>query len=105
MTIPRGTDADGNPVNLVGGLIRTGRGSVPGVVVVKQEDATMPKAEKDGVYTLNGRRFKTRKGAALPEGAVMDGDAPVQERAQQAAPENKAKQAAPENRTAKKDGK
>lgn len=64
----------------------------------------MPKAEKNGVYTLNGHRFRIREGDALPDGAEMVEDAP-QARAKDAAPENKSKQAAPENRAAKSDKK
>lgn len=63
----------------------------------------MAKAEKAGVYVLNGVRYRINAGDVLPEGAEMD--APVEERAKEAAPENRAKQAAPENRSAKSDKK
>ena len=46
----------------------------------------MAKAERDGVYTLNGARFRINAGDVLPEGAVMD-----EVRAEKAAPENRAK--------------
>lgn len=95
--------ADGTARNLVGGLIHSGRGSVPGVHIVEQEDVTMAKAKENGSYVLNGRYFKIRKGNNLPDGAVMDGDDPEpEERAEKAAPENKAVKAAPENRAAGK---
>lgn len=59
----------------------------------------MAKAKDNGIYELNGRRFKVRKGDTLPEGAVMEGDEPEpEERAQKAAPENKAKASAPEQK-------
>lgn len=90
--------------NLIGGLIHSGRGSVPGLTVVKTEDVTMAKAKQNGSYELNGRYFKVRKGDNLPEGAVMD-EAPevepvVEERSEKQAPENKSRKAAPENRGA-----
>ena len=76
-------------------------GQTPGVTVrVPEDDHTMTKAEKSGVYTLDGMRYVVNEGDELPEGAVMD-----EERAKGPAPENKSKPAAPENRakTAKKD--
>lgn len=87
--------------NLVGGLIHTGRGSVPGVHVVNREDAGMAKAKKNGSYELNGHWFKVRKGDLLPDGAVMDGadaEPEPEARAKPAAPETKAKAAAPETK-------
>lgn len=89
--------------NLIGGLIHTGRGSVPGVHVVTREDTTMAKAKSTGSYELNGHYFKVRKGDILPDGAVMAGDEPdaepvEEERAQKAAPENKSRKAAPEQK-------
>ncbi len=56
----------------------------------------MAKAERNGVYTLNGARFGIRAGDVLPEGAVMD-----EERSEKAAPENRAEKAAPQNRSTK----
>ena len=61
----------------------------------------MAKAEKSGVYVLNGIRYRINAGDELPQGAEMD--APVEERAKDAAPENRAKKAAPENRSKKAD--
>ena len=96
--------ADRPARNMIGGLIHSGRGSVPGLTVETREDTTMAKAKDNGIYTLDGRRFKVRKGDILPEGAVMEGDdpqpanEPVEERAQQAAPENKSRKAAPEQK-------
>lgn len=95
MTKPHGAGR-----NLVGGLIHTGRGSVPGLTIVKPEDATVTKAKQDGVYTLNGGRFNIHKGDVIPDGAVIEGDdePEAEERAQKAAPENKAKAGAPETK-------
>lgn len=78
-----------------------------GLIITRQEQTTMAKADQDGFYTLpTGGRFKVRKGDVLPEGAVVEGaamedvaDEPTEERAKGAAPENKAKSAAPENRS------
>ena len=67
---------------------------------VPEEKTTMPKADKTGVYTLNGHRFRIKAGDVLPEGAVMD-----EERAEKAAPQNRAEKAAPQNRSAKADKK
>lgn len=61
----------------------------------------MAKAEKSGIYTLNGIRYQINAGDVLPEGAEMD--APVEARKQDAAPENKAKAAPVENRAKKAD--
>lgn len=87
---------DGPARNLIGGVIHTGRGSAPGLTVVKREDTTMAKASTSGIYTLNGRRFKVRKGDPLPEGAEVEQT--PEERAVKAAPENKSKPAAPETK-------
>lgn len=100
MTRQHGTDAAGQPLNLIGGVIHQGSGSVPGLVITTPEESTMPKAPRDGKYTLNGARFRIRCGDPLPAGAVMDAD--PEERAQPKAPENKAAKAAPENRAAGK---
>lgn len=63
----------------------------------------MAKADKAGVYVLNGIRYRINAGDTLPEGAEMD--VPAEKRAKDAAPENRAKPAAPENRAAKTDKK
>ena len=62
----------------------------------------MAKAERSGMYTLNGYRYFVAKGDALPNGAVMDD--PPEQRKEGPAPENR-KQPEPENRgkTSKKD--
>lgn len=101
MSRPLDTDAAGRVVNMIGKPVTSGRGSVSGVGIVRKDTTDMPKAEKDGVYTLNGVRYKARKGAIVPEGAEFD--APVEERAEKEAPENRAKKAAPENRSKKAD--
>lgn len=61
----------------------------------------MAKAEKTGVYTLNGQRFRINAGDVLPDGAEMDADAP-QERSKGAAPENRAETAPQTRQSAKK---
>ncbi len=98
MTKRYGTDAAGHPLNLIGAPMREGRGSVPGLTIIRKQEETpiMAKATHDGKYTLNGARFRVRAGDPLPAGAVMD-DAP-EERAVKAAPENKSKPAAPETK-------
>lgn len=98
MARPHGTDAAGNALNLVGGVMSDTPASVPGIVVNTPEEP-MAKAPHDGIYTLHGGRFWIRCGDELPAAAVMDD---VEERAEPKAPENKAKPAAPENRAAKK---
>ena len=104
MTKPYGTDASGRPVDMIGQPIVPGRGSVPGVVITEKGNASMANAEKNGVYVLNGHRFRIKAGDPLPEGAEFQVvDAPVEERANDAAPENRAKKAAPENRSKKAD--
>ena len=105
MTRQHGTDAAGRPVDLIGRRIQTGRGSVPGVVIRTERDTTMAKADRNGLYTVNGRFFKVRKGDDLPEGAEMVEDAQptagkTEQRAQQRAPENKARRSAPESKGA-----
>lgn len=99
MTKPHGVDLLGRPVDLVGHPITPGViGSTPGLFV-RKEVGTMAKADKDGVYVLNGRRFRIRAGDLLPVGAEMDKPV-VQKRAEPApAPENRALTGAPENRT------
>ena len=57
----------------------------------------MQKAPRTTKYTLNGLRYRIRKGDPIPAGAVLD-----EERSEKAAPENRAKKAAPENRSAGK---
>ena len=50
------------------------RGVHSGVTILGPEDDPMTtKADRSGVYTLNGARFKIRKGDPLPAGAVMEG--------------------------------
>jgi hypothetical protein len=101
MTRQHGTDAAGNPLNLVGGVIHTGRGAVPGLMA--REASPMAKAENNGSYRLNGNEFTIRKGDELPDGAEFIPADSTEERAQPKAPENKSKQAAPENRAKGKD--
>ena len=63
----------------------------------------MAKADKDGIYTLNGHRFHIAAGDVIPEGAVLDGDESAdagEKRAVPGAPETKARKAAPENKSA-----
>lgn len=62
-------------------------------------------APRNGVYVLNGCFFYIRQGDPLPNGAVMEPEdepareaAPVEKRAQKAAPENKAMATERENR-------
>lgn len=93
MTKPHGT-VDGRPVDLIGQPLHPGIGSRPGVGITRKETATMPKAEQNGRYVLNGHYFRIRKGDVLPEGAEM-----VEERKEEAAPENRKLDAAPENRS------
>lgn len=61
----------------------------------------MAKAEKAGIYVLNGIRYRINAGDVLPDGAEMD--EPAEKRAKDAAPENRAKSAAPENKSKKAD--
>lgn len=100
MSRPLDTDAAGRVVNMIGKPVTPGRGSVSGVGIVRKDTTDMPKAEKDGVYTLNGVRYKARKGAIVPEGAEFD---EPEVRKQEPAPENRKKSAAPENRSKKAD--
>ena len=63
----------------------------------------MAKADKDGIYTLDGHRFFIAAGDPIPEGATVDGDESAddgEERARPAAPETKARGKAPENKSA-----
>jgi hypothetical protein len=55
------------------------------------------KAPDDGVYTLNGNRFRARKGDPLPVGATFE----AEKRAKAAAPENEAAGGPTENQAAK----
>lgn len=92
-------DRDGSP-DMSFGIrpVNPELGRTPGVTVRVPEDETrMPKAEKSGVYTLNGMRFKIRAGDPLPDGAVMDDDQP-KARAKGPAPENRKDGPAPQNR-------
>ena len=57
---------------------------LPSPIILTEADmADQKKAEKDGVYVLNGASFRIRAGKPLPEGAVF--------RAKDAKPENKAR--------------
>jgi hypothetical protein len=97
VTKPHGTMPNGQPVDLIGQPLHPGRGSVPAVVVL--ETHQMAKAQADGAYTLNGGRFKIRKGDPLPAGAVMDGAEVAEETAdEQPVAEQRDKGGAPENR-------
>src|SRR5699024_5472217 len=70
-------------------------GRMPGVTFrVPEEDDTMRKAPKRGVYTLDGMRYVINEGDELPDGAAMD-----DERAQGPAPENRKLDDAPQNRS------
>ncbi len=75
-----------------------GIGAHSGVTIIDEEEVRKmaTKAPHDGVYTLNGARFRAREGEPLPDGAVMDA-----QRNQGPVPENKAKPAAPQNKAAK----
>jgi hypothetical protein len=106
MTKPHGATPNGQPVDLIGQPLHPGRGSVEAVFVRRTEN--MAKANADGIYTLRGARFKVRKGAVLPDGAVMEGAEVAEEAAAEAdvteqrdkggAPENRAKADKPEKR-------
>lgn len=85
------------PRDLIGKPLTRGRGAMPGLTITTREESTMPKAERDGVYVLNGHRYKARKGDALPAGAEMVPE--PEERAQGKAPENKARKGAPETKS------
>lgn len=72
-----------------------------GIRIRNPEDYNyMQKAPRTTKYTLNGLRYRIRKGDPIPAGAVLD-----EERSEKAAPENRAEKAAPENRAAKKSAK
>jgi hypothetical protein len=112
----RGADPAGNPVGLIGQPLVPGRGSVPSLIIITEEDthmAKLRKADSNGHYTLNGARFRVRQGDVIPEGAefasgeffstneesrVVRRAAPDEERAEQQAPENKSRKAAPETK-------
>ena len=65
-----------------------------------EEDSMAEKSPRTTKYTLNGLRYRIKKGDPIPAGAVLD-----EERSEKAAPENRAKKAAPENRSAGKTAK
>lgn len=98
---PQLIDRDGQPLAL---HRPTGPecGMHPGVRMLGEDESmTTRKADRSGIYTLNGGRFRIRKGDPLPNGAVME-----EQRSRPAAPQTKARGAAPENRSkgaAKKD--
>lgn len=72
-------------------------GGTPGIRILTEEDYEMAeKANKRGLYRLNGSQFRIREGDVIPDGAEL-----VDERASNAAPENRAKKTAPENRSHK----
>jgi hypothetical protein len=98
MTKPHGTDAAGRMVDLIGQPLRPGHGTTPGIIVIQKGLTAMPEAQADGTYTLNGGRFKIRKGDAIPDGAEME-EAVADEAAEaNDEPEARDKGAAPENR-------
>ncbi len=102
MAKPHGRTPDGRPANLIGQPLDVRPAPPPQPFIVKRKDA-MAKAESNGIYTLNGGRFRIRKGDPIPEGAefsTIEAKDP-EARALKSAPENKSKQAAPENRAAK----
>lgn len=98
MTRPHGRDDAGRPLDLIGQPLGVRHAPPPQPYI--QEVATMAKAERNGVYTLNGLRYIIRAGDVIPEGAELDAE-DAEERAKGKAPENKSKQSAPENRAAK----
>jgi hypothetical protein len=60
------------------------------------------KAPSHGVYTLNGNRFRARKGDLMPPGATFEAmRATAQKRAVAEAPENEAASGPTENQAAK----
>ena len=102
MARPHGNDASGRPVSLIGEPLAVRPAPEPRLTIITREDMeSMPKAEKSGVYILNGARFKINAGDVLPEGATMAQDAP-DERKRVETPENRAKGKAPENRASTK---
>ena len=94
MAKPHGTDASGRPVNLIGQPMGVRPSPPPALYITQTENIAMAKVEQNGVYVLNGKRYRIRKGDVLPEGAQME------QRAKKPAPENRAEKAAPENRAA-----
>jgi hypothetical protein len=107
MAKPHGRTADGRPANLIGQPLDV-RPSPPPQPFIVTKEAAMAQgktAPSDGVYTLNGGRFRIRKGDVLPEGAEFAERTPVdpEARALKSAPENKSKAGAPENRAKKAD--
>lgn len=101
MAKPHGVTPDGRPANLIGQPLDVRPSPAPQPFLVRKDDATMPKAEKTGIYTLNGVRYRINAGDVLPEGAQMAQDAP-EERKRVETPENRAKGKAPENRASMK---
>jgi hypothetical protein len=101
MARPHGVTPDGRPANLIGQPLEVRPAPAPALRITRVEDDAMAKAEKTGVYTLNGYRYRINAGDVLPEGAEMAQDAP-EERKRVETPENRAKAAAPENRADKK---
>lgn len=93
-------DADGRPVTM--GVVQPypDLGSTPGLINTTPRRQIMVKADKDGVYVLNGHRFRIRAGDPLPVGAEMDKPVPEKRAEPAPAPENRAKSGAPENRGA-----
>lgn len=75
-------------------------GSVAGVQIVEGPIVANEKAPAQGVYELNGNRFRIREGDAIPEGGTfVTGDKkPAGKRARSKASENRAKPDAGENR-------
>lgn len=61
-----------------------------------REDDMAEKAPRTTKYTLNGLRYRIKKGDPIPQGAVLD-----EERAEKAAPENRAEKTTPQNRSPK----
>ncbi len=97
MTKPRGVDAHGNDVDLIGQRIEAGTGSTPGVLVAVDEGRPyMAEQRTFERYHYNGSVIRVFTGDNVPEGAVKV-EAPA-ERAKQAAPENKARKAAPQTK-------
>jgi hypothetical protein len=71
---PYGRDAAGRRLDLIGKPFEYRLAPIPGsrsgVRILGQEEHTaMAKAKSDGVYELNGGRFKIRQGDELPQGA------------------------------------
>jgi hypothetical protein len=98
-------EPDGEPLMVTNRPVSVLMGEHSGVTIYTNEETQLmaKKAERDGIYVLNGRHFKARAGKPLPDGATML-DAP-EARSKGIAPENRKLDAAPENRskTSKKD--